>query len=229
MSRILIVEDEQHLADGLRFNLQAEGHDALIAPDGERALALILGERQPVDVVILDVMLPGLDGYEVCRRIRADGLALPILFLSARGRESDKVVGLELGADDYITKPFGVSEFLARVKAALRRSRREENRKLRAFEFGPVTLDFERYRATRGGKPLALTAREFAILAHFIRHRGKVVTREDLLVTVWGHEVAPETRTVDTHLAQLRKKIEKDPARPKYLVSVRGAGYRFEG
>ena len=227
MSRILVVEDDASILRGLVDALRGEGYEVLSARDGAKGVELAL--REDIDLVILDVMLPGMDGYEVCRRIRADGLVLPVLFLSARAREADKVVGLELGGDDYITKPFGVAELLARVKVALRRTRREEDRRLRAYEFGDVKLDFERYRATRGGKPLALSAREFALLGCFIRHRGKVVSRDDLLTSVWGHDEPPETRTVDTHIAQLRKKIEKSPAKPRFLVSVRGVGYRFEG
>lgn len=226
MSKILVVEDDPSIARGLVDALRQEGYDVLCARDGAKGLEMAL--REDLDLIVLDVMLPGMDGFDVCRKIRADGLVLPILFLSARGREADKVVGLELGGDDYITKPFGVAEFLARVKVALRRTRREEDRKLRVYSFGDVALDFERYRATRGGKPFPLTAREFAILGYLIRNRGKAVTREDLLASVWGHEVPPETRTVDQHVVQLRKKIEKHPSKPKYLTSIRGVGYRFE-
>ncbi len=227
MPRILVVEDDPAILRGLADALAGDGHEVLSARDGRKGLDL--GLREDVDLIVLDVMLPGLDGYDVCRKLREDNLGLPILMLSARSREADKVVGLELGADDYVTKPFGVAELLARVKALLRRTHREDNRKLRSYSFGDVTLDFERYRAARAGKPVLLTAREYAILGHFIRHRGKVVTREELLTSVWGHEVPPETRTVDTHMAQLRKKIEKDSSRPRFLISLRGAGYRFDG
>ncbi len=226
MARILVVEDDPAILRGLVDALRQDEHEVRSARAGPEGLELAL--REDVELAILDVMLPGLDGYEICKRIRADGLAIPVLFLSARTRESDKVVGLELGADDYITKPFGVAELLARVRAALRRTKREENPALKQFSFDDVTVDFERHRAVRRGKPLGLTAREFALLAYFIRRRGKPVTREELLTGVWGHEVPPPTRTVDTHIGQLRKKIEKDPANPRFLTSIRSVGYRFD-
>lgn len=226
MARVLVIEDDRSILTGLVDALEQDGYDVLSSRDGAKGLEL--GLRESVDLVILDLMLPGMDGYEVCRKLREDCVNVPILILSARSREADKVVGLELGADDYVTKPFGVAELLARVKAALRRTRPAEDRKLKRVEIGPLALDFERYHATRSGKPLELTVREFAILAHFVRHRGKVVTREALLSAVWGHDIPPVTRTVDTHIATLRKKIERNPARPKLLVSVRGAGYRLD-
>ena len=227
MPRILVVEDDPSILRGLTDALAQEGHSVLSARNGAKGLDLAL--REDVDLIILDIMLPGVDGYEICRRLRADNLGVPILILSARSREADKVVGLELGADDYVTKPFGVAELLARVKALLRRREPAAPRKLGQVSFGDVKLDFERHRATKGKKPLSLTTREFAILAHFIRNRGKVVSRDDLLTAVWGHGVPPETRTVDTHIATLRKKIEKNPSRPRFLVSIRGAGYRLDG
>ncbi len=227
MPRVPVVEDDPAILRGLTDALVEEGHEVLSARTGEKGLEL--GLRENVDLVILDLMLPGVNGFDVCRRLREDRLAVPILILSARSREADKVVGLELGADDYVTKPFGVAELLARVKALLRRMQRDEPARLRTYGFGDVALDFESYRATRGGKPLGLSAREFALLGYFIRRRGKVVSREDLLTSVWGHEVAPETRTVDSHVAQLRKKIERKPSSPRFLVSIRGAGYRFDG
>jgi DNA-binding response OmpR family regulator len=227
MPRILVVEDDPAILRGLVDALEQEGYSVLSARNGRQGLDL--GLREEVDLVVLDVMLPGMDGYEICRKLREDHLGVPILMLSARSRESDKIVGLEFGADDYVTKPFGVAELLARIKALLRRMNRPDDRKLRTYSFGEVSLDFEKFRATRAGKPLLLTAREYAILGHFIRHRGNVVTREELLTSVWGHETAPDSRTVDTHMAQLRKKVEKNTSRPRYLVSIRGAGYRFEG
>jgi DNA-binding response OmpR family regulator len=227
MPRILVVEDDPAILKGLLDALEQEGHTVISTRNGQQGLEL--GLREEIDLVILDIMLPGLDGYQICKKLREDNLGVPIMMLSARSREADKVVGLEFGADDYVTKPFGVAELLARVKALLRRLNREDNRKLRSYAFGEVNLDFEKFRATRAGKPLLLTAREFAILGHFIRHRGKVVTREELLTSVWHHEAPPETRTVDTHMGQLRKKIERVASKPRFLVSVRGAGYRFEG
>jgi DNA-binding response OmpR family regulator len=227
MPRILVVEDDPAILRGLVDALEQEGYSVLSTRNGRQGLEL--GLREEIDLVVLDVMLPGMDGYEICRKLREDHLGVPILMLSARSRESDKIVGLEFGADDYVTKPFGVAELLARIKALLRRMNRPDERKLRTYSFGEVSLDFEKFRATRAGKPLLLTAREYAILGHFIRHRGNVVTREELLTSVWGHETAPDSRTVDTHMAQLRKKVEKNTSRPRYLVSIRGAGYRFEG
>lgn len=227
MTRILVIEDDPAILRGLTDALTSEGYEVLAARDGKKALDL--GLRETMDLIVLDLMLPGINGFDLCKKFREDRLNVPILILSARSREADKVVGLELGADDYVTKPFGVAELLARIKALLRRGSQPSPRKLRSYSFGEIDLDFERLEAARKGKPFDLTAREFALLAWFIQHRGKVVSREQLLTSVWKHETAPVTRTVDTHIAQLRKKIEKDPARPKWIVSLRSAGYRFEG
>ncbi len=206
---------------------RGEGHDVLCAGDGEAGLRT--GLKEDVDLIVLDVRLPKMDGLEVCRRIRDDRLAVPILMLTAKAQEADKVLGLGLGADDYMTKPFGVAELVARVKALLRRARTPAlPDEMRTVEFGAVRVDFERHRATRGGREVLLTAREFALLRYFVRHRGKVVTREDLLRAVWQYDEPPVTRTVDVHVSQLRRKLEKDPARPRHITSVRSVGYRFE-
>ncbi|MBI2930701.1 MAG: response regulator transcription factor [Planctomycetes bacterium] len=223
MARILIVEDDRAIAKGVADVLRLEGFDVLAAADGEAGLRLALGEA--VDLVVLDVRLPRLDGFEVCRRIREDRLALPILMLTAKAQEADKVLGLGLGADDYMTKPFGIAELIARVKALLRRALvKPEEAELREVEFGRVRVDFERLRATRAGKDVTLSAREFALLRYLVRRRDCVVTREELLRAVWHYDDPPVTRTVDVHIAQLRRKLG-----PRHFTSVRAVGYRFEG
>jgi two-component system alkaline phosphatase synthesis response regulator PhoP len=176
--------------------------------------------------VILDVMLPGKDGFEVCREMRHAGLTLPIIMLTAKTQESDKVMGLEIGADDYVTKPFSPRELRARVKAALRRASGEMPE---TYRFGQVEVDFARRELRCGGAPIEVTTIEFKLLSAFIRHRGRVLSREQLLDEVWGHGVYVTDRAVDTHIVNVRRKIEPDPAAPRYLVSVRGAGYRFDG
>jgi two-component system, OmpR family, alkaline phosphatase synthesis response regulator PhoP len=227
VARILIVEDERPIQKGLVDVLKMEGYDVLAAADGETGLDLAL--KEDVDLVILDVRLPRLDGFEVCRRVRDDRLAVPILMLTAKTQETDKVLGLGLGADDYMTKPFGIGELVARVKALLRRaSVAPSEGDVKTFDFGKVHVDFERHKATKAGRDVTLTAREFAMLRYFIRNRGKVVTREDLLRGVWQYDDPPVTRTVDVHVAQLRKKLEASPAKPRHITSVRSVGYRFE-
>lgn len=227
MARILLVEDDRAILKGVGDLLRGEGLEVLTAADGAAGLDTAL--REDVDLVVLDVRLPKLDGFEVCRRLREDRLSVPILMLTAKAQEADKVLGLGLGADDYMTKPFGTAELVARVKALLRRAGGvPAPGEPKSFEFGRVRVDFERYEATRAGKPVTLTAREFALLRYFVRHRGKVVTREELLREVWGYDVPPVTRTVDAHVAQLRRKLEERPARPKHLLGVRSVGYRFE-
>jgi DNA-binding response OmpR family regulator len=201
--------------------------DVLTATDGESGLRSAV--REDVSLVVLDIRLPRLDGFEVCRRLREDGLGMPILMLTAKAQETDKVLGLGLGADDYMTKPFGVAELVARVKALLRRAGAPPSSDdVRSFDFGRVHVDFERHRATRKGREVVMTAREFALLRYLVRNRGKVVTRDDLLREVWHYDDPPVTRTVDVHMAQLRKKLEDDPARPRHITSVRSVGYRFE-
>lgn len=227
MARILVVEDERPILKGLVDVLRMEGFDVLSAADGEAGLRI--GLHEDVDLIVLDVRLPKMDGFEVCRRVREDRLAVPILMLTAKTQETDKVLGLGLGADDYMTKPFGVGELLARVKALLRRAQVPAAADdPRTFDFGDVHLDFERHRATRGGREVLLTAREFGMLRYLVRNRGRVVTREDLLREVWQYDEPPVTRTVDVHIAQLRKKLERRPSKPRHLTSVRSVGYRFE-
>jgi len=223
MSRILVVEDDPAMSVALRDGFEFEKHVVAMASDGEEALRAARDVDH--DVIILDVMLPKKSGLDVCRELRKSGNNTPIIMLTARGQEVDKVVGLKLGADDYITKPFSFMELLARLEAVMRRTRRE----MPADEvtFGDVKLDFRTYRATKSGKPLDLTQREFRILRYFLDHSNAVVTREALLQHVWGYDPSALTRTVDTHVARLRQKIESTPAEPRHLLTVHRAGYRF--
>jgi DNA-binding response OmpR family regulator len=221
--RVLIVEDDPAMAMALRDGFAFEGHHVLHAADGAHGLEL--ATTAELDLVILDVMLPKLDGLEVCRQLRAAGRDVPVIMLTARSQESDKVEGLRLGADDYVTKPFSFVELLARVDALLRRVRRSGEPEMQRF--GDVAVDFRRMTATRGGEPLDLSPREFAILACLAARRGEVVTREQLLQVVWGYETLPLTRTVDMHIAKLRRKVEPDPGDPSVIVTVHGAGYRL--
>jgi DNA-binding response OmpR family regulator len=224
MSKILVVEDDPAILRGLTDNLKFESYDVLIAPDGEAGYRL-LRERKP-DLVILDLMLPKLSGYELCRRVRAEGLTVPILMLTARGEEGDRVLGLDLGADDYVKKPFSVRELMARIRALLRRAYppRPLPDELR---FDNVVVDFRRFEARRDGKVLEMTPKEFGVLRVLASRSGEVVTRDELLDQVWGFENYPTTRTVDNHLAQLRAKLEKNPAEPAHLLTVHGVGYKW--
>ncbi|MDP2916198.1 MAG: response regulator transcription factor [Candidatus Aminicenantes bacterium] len=225
--KILIIEDEEDLVKGLKLNLAGEGYDVAWAYDGQEGIRKALEERP--DLIILDIMLPKMDGLEVCREIRQKNMNIPIIMLTAKGEEVDKVVGLEVGADDYITKPFSIRELLARVKAHLRREKREVKKIPEAYSFGDVEVDFSHFKVRRKGKEVDLTSLEVEILKYFVAHRGEVVTREALLDKIWGYERFPTTRTIDNHILKLRKKIEEDPAHPKYIFSVYGAGYRFMG
>jgi DNA-binding response OmpR family regulator len=224
MGRILVVEDEPAILRGLADNLRREQHEVFTAEDGEEGYRLV-NEKRP-DLVILDLMLPKLSGYEVCRKMRADGMTMPILILTARSDETDRVLGLDLGADDYIVKPFSVRELLARVRAHLRRVQpvRGAPDQIRV---GEVTVDFRSYEARRAGQPLEMTRREFQALRLLVSRPGEVVTREEMLEQVWGLHVYPTTRTVDNHIAALRAKLEPDPARPRHLLTVRGVGYKW--
>jgi len=228
VSRILVVEDEPAILRGLADNLKRELHDVLTAADGETGYQLI--KQKKPDLVILDLMLPKLSGYEVCRQMRAEGIATPILMLTARGEETDRVVGLDLGADDYVTKPFSVRELLARVRAMLRRGQ-PPSPMLDELAVDDISIDFRRYEARKAGTPtdklLEMTRREFQILRALASRAGEVVTREELLNHVWGLEVYPTTRTVDNHIAGLRAKLERDPAQPRHLLTVRGVGYKW--
>jgi two-component system, OmpR family, alkaline phosphatase synthesis response regulator PhoP len=226
MTRVLIVEDNQDLAFGLRNNLEIEGYAVDVAADGQAGLAAAR-ERRP-DLVVLDLMLPGLDGYRVLRQLRAEGLTMPVLILTARGEETDKVLGFRLGADDYVTKPFGVLELLARVEALLRRSRAVAPQPARAVErFGDVEVDVATRTVRRSGEDVALTPMEFDLLVALLRRQGAVASRLELLSEVWGHSSAVLTRTVDTHIGELRRKLERDPSTPRHILTVRKAGYRL--
>ncbi|MHC5037987.1 MAG: response regulator transcription factor [Planctomycetota bacterium] len=224
MERILVIEDDPAIIAGIKDNLDLEGYEVLCAETGREGLRL--AETKEPDLIVLDIMLPDISGFEVCRTLREMGIKAFIVMLTAKKEEVDIVRGLTLGADDYITKPFRLMELLARIKAILRRGiRREET--VETLSFGDVVLDFSRFEAKKGGRSLSLTAREFKILKYFAEHRGKVVTRNELLDKVWGYKMFPSTRTVDNHIMRLRKQIETDPAKPTFIVSVRGVGYKF--
>ncbi len=228
--KVLIVEDDEAMAIALRDGFTYEGYEVVVAHDGVAALRAT--EHAALDLVILDVMMPKLSGLDVCRRLREKGNSVPIIMLTARGQEIDKVVGLKLGADDYVTKPFSFMELLARVEAVLRRARGGRARRQRERRDRRVRrrhVDFAHHEAHRDGCSLDLTPREFAMLDFFVKHRGEVVTREQLLDSVWGYTTIPFTRTVDTHVAKLRKKIEANPDEPRHLVTVHRLGYKFVG
>jgi DNA-binding response OmpR family regulator len=222
-TRILIVEDDPAMSVALRDGFEFEKYAVEMAADGEEGLRL--AGRGDHDLMILDVMLPRKSGLDVCKELRRNGSRTPIIMLTARGQEIDKIVGLKLGADDYVTKPFSFIELLARVEAILRRSTKSASAD--EYVFGDVTLDFRTYQATKSATPLELTPREFRILRFFIDHAEQVVTRESLLNHVWGYDSSAFTRTVDTHMARLRQKIETIPGEPRHLITVHRSGYKF--
>lgn len=224
MSLIAVIEDDPAISRGLRDNLEYESYRVLCASDGESGYRLIQ-ENHP-DLVILDLMLPKLSGYELCRRLRARGLFMPILMLTARAEEVDRVLGLDLGGDDYVTKPFSIPELLARVRALLRRTKTQESPP-EELRFGDVIIDFRRYEASKANKPVSLTRKEFGLLRLFASRPGEVLTRDGLLNEVWGYESYPTTRTVDNHIASLRSKLEANPSEPRHLLTVHGVGYKF--
>jgi DNA-binding response OmpR family regulator len=226
VKKILIVDDEPTLVATLRYNLESEGYSVESALDGESAVETAR-DIHP-DLIILDIMLPGLDGLQVCRIMRRDTQA-PILLLTAKVDEVDKVVGLELGADDYVTKPFSMRELMARVRALLRRAGAAESIVGKVIESGDLTVDTVARTTYRNGQPLTLKPKEFELLQHFMRHRGRAFSREELLSAIWGYDFAGDTRTVDVHISWLRHKIEDTPAKPTRLITIRGVGYRFEG
>jgi len=224
MPRVLVVEDDSAMALALQDGFSYEGFDVVLASDGSSGLRLA-NERNP-DVIVLDLMLPKLSGIDVCKRIRQNNNRVPIIMLTARGQEADKVAGLKSGADDYVTKPFSFLELFARVEAVLRRVQ-ETADDTETFEFGDVRVDFRRAQAFKNGKQLLLSPREFKLLRFLIDHRGEVLARERLLDAVWDYDNVPFTRTVDMHIAKLRKKIEETPQDPAYIVTVHRVGYRF--
>ncbi|HEY0139578.1 MAG TPA: response regulator transcription factor [Thermoanaerobaculia bacterium] len=223
MSRILIVEDDPAMSVALRDGFEFEKHSVEMAADGVEGLRL--AQRGDHDLIILDVMLPKKSGLDVCKELRKNGSNTPVIMLTARGQEIDKIVGLKLGADDYVTKPFSFMELLARVEAVLRRTSRTAAGD--EYVFGDVQLDFRTYQAVKGAAALELTPREFRILRYFIDHTNEVVSREALLNHVWGYDSSAFTRTVDTHMARLRQKIEAVPAEPRHLITVHRVGYKF--
>ncbi len=225
MVRILIIEDEKEMAEGLRDNFEFEGYGVAIAGDGEKGLAL--AQADPPDLIVLDVMLPKKSGFDVCKELRLQGLTTPIIMLTARGQEIDKVLGLELGADDYITKPFSVRELLSRVKAVLRRSGPEKKPPAGQHRIGRLSVDLVRYSASDSKGPVELSHKEFELLKFFIEHAGQIVHRDQLLDQVWGYDIYPNSRTIDNFIVRLRKKIETNPAQPKHLLTVHGFGYKL--
>ena len=224
MAKVLIIEDEPNMVLGLKDSCEYEGYEVAVARDGKEGLEKALTERP--DIILLDVMLPLMSGIDVCRTLRKRGSETPILMLTARSQEVDKVVGLDVGADDYVTKPFSIMELLARMRAHLRRAAKQVVA-LESFTFGEVELDFKKFVARKGGQALELSAREFEILRYLIQRRGEIVTRDQLLDEVWGYESTPVTRTVDNHIAKLRQKIEPHPTEPRHIVTIHRLGYRF--
>jgi DNA-binding response OmpR family regulator len=230
MKRILVIEDEPQMRLGLRDNLELEGYEVETAADGDEGL-LKAASFSP-DLVILDVMLPKKNGFDVCRDLRARSIATPIVMLTARSAETDKVLGLELGADDYVTKPFSITELLARVRAVLRRTGSGSGAPKPAADvmrIGDIEIDFKLHQARRGKARIEFTAREFDLLRYFVQHTGQVVTREQILNEVWGYEEFPTTRTIDNFVAKLRQKIERAPHAPEHILTIHGSGYKFVG
>jgi two-component system alkaline phosphatase synthesis response regulator PhoP len=225
MAVILIVDDEPEIVRGLEDNLRFEGYATLSASNGADALAL--ATREAPDLILLDVMMPAMSGWDVCRQLRRRGVDVPIIMLTARGEEADRVQGLELGADDYVTKPFSLRELLARVRAVLRRPGPRE--KFEEFAFDDVRIHRRGRQVFKAGKELALTRKEFDLLIYLVEHRGEIVTRDRLLDEVWGYHADVYSRTVDQHVAVLRRKLEANPARPCFLLTVHGLGYKFVG
>lgn len=227
MKRILIIEDEPDLVKGLRLNLSDEGFEVDSASNGVEGLRKAVEEAP--DLIILDIMLPEMDGLEVCRKLRQKNIDIPVVMLTAKGGEIDKVVGLEIGADDYMTKPFSIRELLARIKVRLRHAEKESKTVPEICSIGDIEIDFTRFKIKRKGKEQEMTSLEMNILKYFVIHKGEVVSRNDLLDKIWGYESYPTTRTIDNHILKLRKKIEDNPSHPRYIISVYGVGYRFTG
>jgi len=230
MKKILVIEDDEAILIGLEDNLKNEGYDVIVARDGRDGLDLAL--HKPVDLILLDIMLPGINGYEICRELKKQNYEVPIIMLTAKTKEKDKVLGLDLGADDYVTKPFSIKELLARINAILRRYEKTEaleKDKIDIYIFKDITLDFKKYEAYKGSSTLKLTKLEFDILKFLIQHKNEVVTRDQLLNEIWGYDAFPTTRTVDNFIVRIRKAIEDDPKDPKIITSIRSVGYKFNG
>ena len=224
-TRILIVEDEPAMVQGLRDNFEYEGYEVISALDGSAGLEKALNENP--DLVVLDVMMPKMSGLDVCKHLKVKKPNLPIIMLTARGQEIDKVVGLELGADDYVTKPFSIRELMARVKAVLRRVNPQPD--VDVYKFSDVEVNVKGNEVLRGGRAVELSAKEFALLAYFVAHPGETLSRDRLLDAVWGYENYPNTRTVDAHIVHLRQKLETNPEEPRFILTVHGSGYKFVG
>lgn len=233
MAKILVIEDEPGIAFGLEIDLQTEGYEVAVVGDGVEAVRRARAEA--FDLILLDIMLPNKDGFEVCRELRRGGLKTPIILLTAKTHEAEKIMGLDMGADDYVTKPFNPRELRARIRALLRRAapedgtERSDERSESIYRFGPFELDLARFELRRGGRALDTTATELKLLSALARNRGRVLTRDRLLDEVWGAGISVTDRVIDNHIVALRKKIEDEPASPRYLISVRGIGYRFDG
>jgi DNA-binding response OmpR family regulator len=226
MTKILIVEDEPNMVTGLRDNFEFEGYEVLTAGDGVAGLERAL--KDSPDLVLLDVMMPRMSGLDVCKQLKAKRPSMPIIMLTARGQEVDKIVGLELGADDYVTKPFSIRELVARVKAVLRRARTAP-RELDNYSFGEVDVDVRKCQVLRRGKSLDFSSKEFELLKYFLCHPGETLSRDRLLEDVWGYDHFPTTRTVDAHIVRLRQKVEPKPEEPRFILTVHGTGYKFVG
>jgi len=226
MARILIVEDEPNMVAGLRDNFEYEGYDVIAARDGAEGLDRALNEAP--DLVVLDVMMPKMSGLDVCKQLKAKRPSLPVIMLTARGQEVDKVVGLELGADDYVTKPFSIRELLARIKAVLRRSPVAPKDQER-YAFGDVEVNLRSCQVARAGRSVEFSAKEFDLLKYFLCHPGETLSRDRLLEKVWGYNSFPTTRTVDAHIVRLRQKLEPRPEEPRFILTVHGIGYKFVG
>jgi DNA-binding response OmpR family regulator len=224
MNTILIIEDDPAISKGLEESLRTENYKVLREENGESGITTAKSSKP--DLIILDIMLPGINGLEVCKELRRGGYNVPILMLTSKREETDKVLGLELGADDYVTKPFGLRELLARIRALLRR-RLEIEKEQEKFSFGKISIDFKRMEASKGKEQIKFSLKEFEILKFFIKHEGEVVTREMLLNEVWGYDTFPTTRTVDNFILMLRKKIENNPSAPKHILTYHSAGYKF--
>ena len=224
MKRILVIEDDPAILKGLETALQEEHYEVLCARDGEKGYQM--ASRENISLIVLDLMLPGKNGEEICKDLRKNGVAIPILMLTSKKLEMDKVLGLEIGADDYVTKPFSIRELSARIKALLRRTG-EMRKDLEEYSFGDVNLDFKKQEATKEGRKLKLSAKEFDVLKYLILHEGEVVTRHILLDQVWGYEHEPTTRTVDNYILSIRKEIEDNPSKPTHLITVHTSGYKF--
>ena len=226
METVLIIEDDPSILLGLQKNLKFEGYDVLTASDGERGLELAID--RPPDLIILDIMLPRISGFEICKTLKKNNIQVPIIILSAKDQEIDKIMGLDLGADDYVTKPFNIRELVARINAVMRRKRRYEQQGVPdRFKFGRLTLDLKGQTLIKDDEPLETSVREFKLLKFFVENRGKVLDRKEILNKVWGYDYFGTARTIDNFITKLRQKVEDDPDDPKHIVTVRGVGYKF--